>query len=219
MKTHHQITSRPEHRIPGPGFKYEISLILLLTFLLVLSTIVKSQGKTYGIYKNNTKYGTIKIARTETEGKIKYRLIADASISFGFEYSVNELIEAVYDGGMMLSSNVKYTVNGGLKKDNSTRWNNGWYTLHKSDRYSGTVQSPIRHSVIQLYYSNPGNIKNVYSELYQCYVPVLRRANNVFCIKLPNGNVTSYHYEEGKCVKVVTRSFMFDVEFRLESDN
>lgn len=118
-----------------------------------------------------------------------------------------------YVGTVLTEAEVHRTLNGRSKLDNIIRMVNGSY------HFSGTEATPvtkvIRNSVTFLYFNEPVNVREVFSEVYFTYLPVIKVSESTYLTRLPDGGTMTYTYRLGRLMTVVAKTTYGTVTFSL----
>jgi hypothetical protein len=66
-----------------------------------------------------------------------------------------------------------------------------------------------------LYTKEPLNINQVYSDNFQCFLPIKKDAEHQYRVNLPDGNYNEYHFENGICKLVVVNHSLYTIRMEL----
>ncbi len=193
-----------------------LKLYFLLLFLITAS-FVHAQTMEYDIYRDDDRIGEITVKKNTNGDRVSYS--ANSQSNFRVVLFSNELetnLSADYENNELVSCSSKNILNGKIRNHASMKKQGGQYSIfkHPDEKYL-KKDSPIRNSTVLLYYSEPVNIKQVYSENYLELCPIKPLGNHSYELVLPGGKINHYIYENGKLVEIkVFRSFV-DLSFRL----
>jgi hypothetical protein len=81
------------------------------------------------------------------------------------------------------------------------------------------VPHPINHTVTSLYYREPVNLKQIYSDRYGKMCPLQKVAAGAYEVVMPDGKKTLYTYAQGQCREVQSEIVGFNLIFRLRADS
>ncbi len=82
------------------------------------------------------------------------------------------------------------------------------------DKNFTTEKRPIKYLAAMLYFQEPKNITEVYSERFLSYCKLESKGNGKYIIYLPNGKENVYTYENGKLMEVFVDRTWFNLRFK-----
>ena len=77
------------------------------------------------------------------------------------------------------------------------------------------IPHPINHTVTSLYYREPLDMKQIYSDRYGEMCAVQRVATGAYDVMMPDGKKTRYTYTEGQCREVKSQIAGLNLVFRI----
>lgn len=125
-------------------------------------------------------------------------------------YSGKYSVQSNYHSGKLLNSVAAYYVNGTLKERTQTQ---GKAQPLYQVLFSGEdapkpgkkdLNYPIIHTITSLYYKEPVNVKEVYSERFAQMCGVKKLPDGTYSVALPDGKEGIYTYKNGQCRHVIT---------------
>ena len=138
-----------------------------------------------------------------------------------FLYDVVYVSENQFEDGVLKTSMSSQEVNGKLKEKTNT--------VKTADRYRVTlaegqavakeiapIPHPINHTVTSLYYREPLDMKQIYSDRYGEMCAVQRVATGAYDVMMPDGKKTRYTYTEGQCREVKSQIAGLNLTFRIQ---
>ncbi len=141
-----------------------------------------------------------------------------------FLYDVVYISENRFENGVLKTSMSSQEVNGKLKEKTNT--------VHTSDRYRVTfvddqadakeiarILHPINHTVTSLYYREPLNMKQIYSDRYGEMCAVQKVAAGAYDVVMPDGKKTRYTYAQGQCREVKSQIMGLNLTFRIQPNS
>jgi len=182
----------------------------LLIFLICSFSSVFAQQSKFNIKRNGEIIGQMYFQQKE-EGENTYLTITSkVHTRFLFKINVETEDQAHFKNGRLLTSNVNRIVNGNPKEAKKTSWLNNAYQLKTGDKIS-TLNQPINYNMMLLYVKEPVNISEIYSDNFQCFIPIQKNGTHQYRINLPDGNYNDYHFENGICKLVVVNHSLYTI--------
>lgn len=182
--------------------KYKIhytAFIFFTCLAVVMSYTMRSESLHYYIMKSDKQIGNIHIERIVKNNTTEYLFESSVKMNLLLNLQVYDKMKVVFKGKQMVQADLYRTVNGKVKVDNHAHWNGKHYEMTDMDDNKMVVANNIEIATANLYYTEPVNYKEVFSEKFQKMVPVQLTGNKRYTLSLPNGNKTSYSYANGKC--------------------
>jgi hypothetical protein len=151
------------------------------------------------------------------EGNIRH-IKAESLIQtkFLFQITVKTIEEAMYKEGMLIFSRFYQKINDDEKSDHGMIWKNGSYQLSGKINSGKLPSLPVENTVLSLYYKEPINIHEIYSDNFQQYLPIHKTTVGKYRVDLPNGNSDYYLYQEGRLVRVEVEQPFYSLQFILK---
>jgi hypothetical protein len=176
---------------------------------------VKTSNETvYAATRNGKSIGWLKTtllqSGNETLLTTESHLVVDILISFTAKAKTFNK----YIGTVLTEASVHRTLNGRRKLDNDIRFINGRYQFSGID-VAAPINKAIRYSVTFLYFNEPLNITEVFSEVYLTYLAVKKVRESTYTTLLPDGGSMTYSYHMGKLTNIDARTSYGAVNFRL----
>ncbi|QNN41139.1 DUF6134 family protein [Pedobacter roseus] len=185
------------------------SVAIALFLFCSLSSAFAQQSK-FNIKRNGELIGEMYFQQ-KSEGENTYLTITSkVQTRFVFKINVETEDQAHFKNGRLLTSNVNRVVNGSTKEARKTSWVNNIYQLKTGDKIS-TLNQPISYNMMLLYTKEPVNISEIYSDNFQCFIPIQKNGAHQYRIKLPDGNYNDYHFENGICKLVVVNHSLYTI--------
>ena len=179
-----------------------------MVVLGITATNAMSQTSFYDVIVAGRNVGFLKVFNDETKNNIELQRI-ESNFKFLF-YSGKYSIQSSYSQGKLLSSVATHHVNGDLKEKTQTK--SAVKPLYqvlfsgedapKNDRKD--INFPIIRTITSLYYKEPINISEVYSERYAQMCRIEKLSEGSYGVNLPDGKQGVYTYKNGQCREVKT---------------
>ena len=140
-----------------------------------------------------------------------------------FLYDVVYVSENRFEKGVLKTSMSSQVVNGKLKEKTNTVKNTSHYRVTFEDGKSAAKETihiphPINHTVTSLYYQEPLNMKQIYSDRYGKMCLVQKVAPGAYEVVMPDGKRTRYTYAQGQCREVQSEIMGLNLTFRMRPD-
>lgn len=191
----------------------------LLVGLFSLETIANAQEKKleYTIKRNGSVVGNIHFTCGIAGNRTVLTMESEVNTRFIFNFKANVKEETIYDKGIMTWSSIYRKLNGNVKVDKKTRANGNTYTVYKGNKTETLNNYPIRYNMLSVYISEPVNITNVYSDIFQQQIDIQKIADHHYRIKFPDGNYNEYFYTDGVCSKIEIHHSLYNASIELRS--
>lgn len=183
-------------------------LRILLVFLcgwipLLTASVAAGQTRIYDIRYGNNSIGTLE-AKQETAGdtrkislqsRVQMKILSRMEVDIFVEYRHNVLYKARATRRQARSSpdNKETTTQQLVTKG---------YTVNRNGVISTPSETRITFCVSDLYFTEPREIKQVYSETFGVFLHIRLTADKRYELTLPDGKKSFYQYEKGKLKEV-----------------
>jgi hypothetical protein len=166
------------------------------------------------ILKGDDEIGIIDVRQQEMNDSLAY--ISTSSLSFKFIWSVEwrSKVISVLKEDFLAWSRLESFLNDKPRDDKLTVKNGSGYLCKDFNEPQDRINSSIYFTTLMMYFKEPKDINELYSERFQQMVAIQSDEPHVYRIKFPNGDVNHYHYTEtGKLLKVDAYRTWFDLVF------
>jgi len=188
----------------------------ILLCLIMLFLKVNSQTKLqYKITSNGANIGVLYANKQEENKMVTYSVTSDSKfklfLTVNFAYKLN----CIYKNNELVFSTVTTFVNG-QKHSTSTaeKMQPNSYIL-KNNGHEKRLYKNINYSGVLLYFKEPKNISNVFSEFYNNLNPIQKIATNTYQLTNSlNGNLSEYYYQNGILITATIHHTL--MSFKLE---
>lgn len=184
---------------------FNFVLVLTLSFS---SFQVMSQANVYDVIMAGRTIGSLKVFDDEGKNNVEtHRIESDFKVLF---YSGKYSTQTSFVQGKLVSAVCAHEVNGDLKERTQTKSSiKSLYEVLFSGKDAKKkpkkeFNSPINNTVTSLYYKEPININEVYSERYGQMCSVKKISDGNYGVSLPDGKQGLYSYKNGLCREVKT---------------
>lgn len=192
--------------MPGAGKSYrQLRTFLMCCFgwaLLLTASAAAGQTRIYEIRYGNNVIGTLD-ARQETAGvirklflksRVQMKLLSRMEVDIYAEYrnKVLHTAKAMRLQGKSAADN----------KDTYTEKSAKGYTVTRKGERSSLSHAQITYCVSDLYFLEPHDIRQAYSETLGVFLPVKLLADKRYELTLPDGRKSLYRYDKGQLKEV-----------------
>ncbi|GHB68371.1 hypothetical protein GCM10007390_22160 [Persicitalea jodogahamensis] len=203
--------------------KFVKKLIITLAFgLVLLHPPASSQSVVYDILLAGRSVGELTITPPRSgDGADHFRVRGAIDT---FLYDVVYVSENRFENGVLKTSMSSQEVNGKLKEKTNTVQTTGNYRVTFAEGNSAATETtqiphPINYTVTSLYYREPLNMKQIYSDRYGKMCSVQKVATGAYEVMMPDGKKTLYHYSQGQCREVKSQIAGLNLIFRIRPDS
>jgi hypothetical protein len=187
--------------------KMSVSGFVAFCILLISASAAKAQN-VYDVIVAGRTIGSLKVfddkGNDDTE---THRIESNFKVMF---YKGNYSTQTNYSQGKLVSATCSHHVNGDLKEKTQTKSSvKSLYEVFFSgedgeDKPKLELNKPINTTITSLYYKEPININEVYSERYGKMCSVKKLSEGLYGVSLPDGKQGIYSYKNGLCREVKT---------------
>jgi len=188
--------------------------LAILLIALNFSAFAHKLTQIYQIKRNGEVIGKLAFNQN-TDGENTYLKITSlVSTRFVFKIDVQSEDLAHFKNGRLISSDVSRIVNGKAKERKKTTFQNDVYQLQAGNKFNSLNQS-IAYNMMLLYTTEPVAVSQVYSDNFQCFLPIKKQAAHQYRVNLPDGNYNDYYFENGICKLVVVNHSLYTIKMEL----
>jgi hypothetical protein len=181
----------------------------LVVFGLSVLMLTAARGQNvYDVIVAGRTIGSLKVFEEKGKDNTETHRIESAfKIMF---YKGTYSTQTSYVQGKLVSASCSHHVNGDLKEKTLTK--SSTKSLYEvlfsgedsEDKPSIVLNSPINSTITGLYYKEPININEVYSERYGKMCSIKKLSEGKYGVLLPDGKQGIYSYKNGLCREVKT---------------
>ncbi|CAG5069219.1 hypothetical protein DYBT9623_01955 [Dyadobacter sp. CECT 9623] len=176
--------------------------------ILFLSGLSAKAQNVYDVIVAGRTIGSLKVFDDKgIDNKETHRIESDFKVMF---YKGKYATQTDYVQGKLVSATCSHHVNGDLKEKTLTKSSTkSLYEIMFSgedaeDKPKMVFNSPISSTITGLYYKEPVNVSEVYSERYGKMCSVKKLSDGKYGVSLPDGKQGIYSYKNGLCQEVKT---------------
>ena len=188
---------------------------MVLITTLSHTPAAQSQILNYKVVQNNSVIGWLKLERKDSLNSSLITSSSEIKKRFLLLFTIIENQEVLFQNGMMMRSYVYRKVNSDIKVNKRTTYTGNHYEVKKGKFLTLINLSSITYNQLSLYFFEPVNVREVYSDNYERYLKIEKTGNEFYTMELPEGNKNYYYYKNGVCSKVKVEQSLFTIEFIL----
>lgn len=199
-----------------------VSGLGVIGLLMLVFTVARGQN-VYDVIVAGRTIGSLKVfdEKGADQNMETHRIESDFKVMF---YKGSYSTQTNYVQGKLVSATCAHHVNGDLKEKTLTKSSSrSLYEVLFSgedgeDKPSVVVNKPISSTITSLYYKEPINITEVYSERYGKMCNVRKLSEGKYGVTLPDGKEGVYSYKNGLCREVKTDLAGFKLRIVLKNE-
>ena len=193
------------------NMRSELRQLSQFIFALCVGTVITihygmAQTDVYNVSVAGKTVGSLKVYKSQPKDDVRVQRV-ESEFKFLF-HSGKFSSQSSFEGGKLISSVSTHYVNGDLKEKTRTQIKPGHiYEVLFSEKKDNVTQTkklnyPIHNTVSTLFYQEPGEVKEVYSERYGQMCSVKKLSEQRYQVTLPDGKQNLYSYRSGRCTEV-----------------
>jgi len=188
-----------------------------VALLLLIATYGYSQpGELkYKIMQGGDEIGSMTAGKITTGNKTSFSMISEVKKKMILTLEVYEKHTALFINNILSEATVLRKVNGKVKIDKQITCAANNCTVTNDGKTNSSPQKPVYTSVLNIYFSEPDKIMEVYSDNFEKMIPLKHLGNHGYQLSLPDGDTVDYYYSNGVCSKVKVNKKLYDLEFIL----
>ena len=193
--------------------------IIMVILMLLPSHLVKGQSRAlkYKVVEKNNVIGWMNLEKKDSAHAYQITLNSEIKKRFVFLFIFIENQHAVFENGVLVQLHVYRKINNDIKVNKQTKKAGDYYKIQKGNVLKQAAISNIKCNQLSLYFFEPVNIAQVYSDNYEQYLKIEKSSDQSYVLALPDGNKSYYYYTNGICTKVKMVQSFFTVEFILST--
>jgi hypothetical protein len=193
-------------------------MLLLLSSLSLYSaqSNITANVLVYNIEYNNKVIGYLKTSRFINANETTFSIESNATIKILTSINVHYLLTSKFKDNVLQYSKLINIVNSDTQKVNSIKWDGLQYLVSNKNKLYKSTLNKINFSIGNLYFKEPVNIPQIYSDNFQSMCPINKK-EEYYAITFPDGNTNHYKYVNGYCNYAVIHQPLAKLIFRLKS--
>lgn len=162
--------------------------------------------------------GEVSAEKLHQGNEIHYEITSQVQVSMIKTFKIDFSLQNYYANQGLEQANLKNSVNDNLRDFSSIQWEGSHYKVMKANDTFKLHKEKALFSTACLYFQEPINRSEVFSENYLEYIPIEKVEADQYKLKLPSGNSNLYYYNErDELEKAVIRDAL--VQFTFERKN
>ncbi len=195
----------------------KILLLLIIGITICRISLAQNQELLYDVIRNGKNIGSVKV-QCSTYGDYKsYKLQSRVRSRFILSFIAEANEEAIFHNGVATYTSLNRKLNGTEKANKKMILTNEGYQLQKEGTGKQLNFPDIRNNILTLYYTEPSDLKLVYSDNYQQYLEIVKSGDHSYKLILPDGNYNQYHYRDGLCFSIDINHSLYSATVQLKN--
>lgn len=188
-----------------------ISLIYFAPF-----ETIGQQYRNYSVIWRGKEIGFLKAtSQAQPQGQF-YSTDSQMDISMLLNFHIEANCTNIFSNAQLKEAQVQRFVNKKRKLATTTRFTDNHYELTKDKEDVVKMKSNIPATVTWLYFNEPVQRREIYSEVFQTFLKFKEIASSVYETTLPDGDVMTYTYRSGVLHRVEIESGYGEFVFKLK---
>lgn len=193
-----------------------IKLACVVLLFLAVSNGYAQQHRNYSVIWRGKEVGSLKAtSQNHPQGQM-YSTNSEMNIQMLLSFHIQSNITNLFSNSQLKEAQVQRFVNKKKKLTSTTHFNQTHYELKKDKDDVVKLKSNIPATVTWLYFNEPIQKTEIYSETFLTFLKFKQIAASVYKTTLPDGDVMTYTYQSGILQRVEIESGYGDFVFKLK---
>jgi hypothetical protein len=194
-------------------------ILLLLAIGIGICKISFAQNREllYDVIRGGKTIGFVKVQCSTYDDKKTYKLESRIRARFILSFIAESLEEVVFQNGIVTYTSLYRKLNGDEKVSKKMVLTPEGYQVQRNGTKKQLSFSGIRNNVLSLYYAEPVDVEQVYSDNYQQYLRVVKMGDHSYKIIFPDGTNNEYHYRDGLCFAIDINHSIYRATVKLKN--
>lgn len=189
-------------------------LILLICFFAV--SAYGQQYRNYSVIWRGKEVGFLKAtSQAQPQGQF-YATDSEMNINMLLTFKIQSNTTNLFSNAQLKDAHVQRLVNKKKKLTATTRFADNHYELKKDNDDIVKFKSNIPATVTWLYFNEPVQKSEIFSEVFQTFLKFKEIAASVYETTLPDGDIMTYTYRSGILQRVEIESGYGEFVFKLK---
>jgi hypothetical protein len=176
--------------------------LLAIWFLAAAGPAANVDHYVYNVSLDGKSIGTYEVNRTDIGESSTFRVetITEAGLIRPMRHKFVML--SAYNGNSLISSDLKSWVNDELESSTLLQWDGSQYVKQEGETLTEICCEQVNFSSATIFFNEPVNRTKMFYEKYGKELLIEKIGDHTYQVKLPNGGVERYKYENGKVSEV-----------------
>jgi len=157
-----------------------------------------AQRLEYDVIKGDKIVGDMMAEKKIKGDSIFYLIESNTIIKMLLTFNVQYRLEELYVGGLLVKGEAESTLNGNSRTKSKVWKEGGEYVVEINGYEELRALGSITYSVPELYFSEPGNKGEIFSQQFAEYLIIKKEEEHVFTLYSEDGKNT-HSYKDGVC--------------------
>jgi hypothetical protein len=182
----------------------------LLILLLLISVALSAQkiSRSYRVMRSGSEIGWLTVEKQSDSNATTITMATQVRFRFILAYESFAKETSQFVNGTLQHSYYYRKTNGSIKADRHTYLVGNDYEVAENPVRRKLNISPVTYNSLCLYFREPVNLKQVYSDNHQKFLEIEKKPDGGYCVSQPDGTTNTFYYSAGTCYKVkINHSF------------
>ena len=202
-------------RLSAKAVNNKFTVILIACCILSSMSNAQPSELSYKVMQSGSEIGWINLKRNTFGQNATISLVSEVKKRIIFLVSVNETQESEFKNSQLIKSTCFRKINNEITVNKQLIFNGKRYELIQEGMRKQLPIILISNNLLTIYFQEPVNIDSVYSDNFQCFLNIEKKAKGEYKINLPDGNENYYYYINGVCSRVRIKHPLYSIEFIL----
>lgn len=166
----------------------------------------------FNIIHKNKVIGSLKAEKIVKDSCTNYKSITHINTRIIKKIQVIHEYEVTFKNQQLTKAKVNISVNNKQQAKTVTSWEQNTYQVFKNEKYQKSISQSITYATIQLYFEEPKNVSNCYSEQNGDNNSIIDMGNHVYKKINTKNNENQYYYENGQLTKATIDGGLINFE-------
>ena len=195
-------------------------MIIVILLLEALPVLAQEHFLHYRLMKSNDSVGILTVIENRTPASLSIQTETKAVVpALLFNITIEDQKVVAIINCVLHSATVSRKYFNGMPDQSKTILAKGIYSDGRRPIPALYGIKAVHYCCAMLYTTEPLDKSTVYSEFHRQFVPIKKIAEHTYCIRLPDGQIGTYFYEQGICIRVVTQTTWATIEAILINQN
>ena len=189
----------------------------LLVLLLLASVVLAAQKyvRNYKIMRKGSEIGWANLEQKTDSNTTTITMGTEVKVRFIFSFETVGREISQFRVGKLERSYFYRKTNGNIKADRNTKLVGNNYEVENKDRTKLNI-SPVTYNTLCMYFQEPVNIRNVYSDNYQRFLDIEKQSDGGYRIVSSDDTSNTFYYSRGICYRVKIDHSFYSAELLLK---